>query len=210
MDVNNIVMGTNQGAATVPAGAAQTQEAAPQAAAKPAEEPAAVYTPSERANQTYRPDAARIRELMAESDRQIENFRRLVEGLLGKQADTVQQALFGRDPMTFTKAEFEMMEVDEATRLAAQRDIEEGGYYSVEATAGRILDFAVALSGGDPSKISLMRGAVEQGMKMAEESWGGRLPDISYRTFEAVMRGFDEWEAAGDAGAITLLNRAAN
>ncbi|MCL2664520.1 MAG: hypothetical protein FWE82_02810 [Defluviitaleaceae bacterium] len=206
MDVNNIIAGAGQTAGSAYAAPAQAQETA-QPAVKPEEDKAAVYTPSEKKGEAYKPDAAKIKQLMAESERQVENFRKLVEGLLGKQADKVQQALFGRDPMTFTRADFEMLEVDEATRLAAQKDIEEGGYYSVENTAARILDFAVALSGGDPSKIAVLREAVEKGLKMAENSWGGKLPEISYKTFDAVMKGFDEWEQAGSASAIKLLSK---
>ena len=170
---------------------------------------AAVYEPSAKTDAEYKPDINKIRQMMAESDRQVENFRRLVEGLFGKQSEKVQWAFGLKRPENFTKADFEMLEVDEETRLAAQKEIEEGGYYSVENTAARILDFAVALSGGDPSKISLLKDAVEKGMKMAEDSWGDKLPEISYQTFDAVMKGFDEWEAAGSASAITLLNKSA-
>jgi len=96
---------------------------------------------------------------------------------------------------------------DAETRAAAQAEIAEGGYYSVDETASRILNFAVALSGGDPNKIDLLRNAVMQGFGAAEKSWGDKLPDITQRTLEAVKNGFDEWAAAGNANAISLLNR---
>jgi hypothetical protein len=36
--------------------------------------------------------------------------------------------------------------------------------------------------------------------------WGGELPEISGKTYDEVMKGFDEWEASGDASAISVLN----
>jgi hypothetical protein len=69
------------------------------------------------------------------------------------------------------------------------------------------LDFAVAISGGDPSRIDVLRRAVERGFDAAERQWGGNLPEISERTRDAVMEGFDQWQQARNANAITLLNR---
>ena len=44
----------------------------------------------------------------------------------------------------------------------------------------------------DPEKLEKMRAAFEKGYAQAEKTWGGELPDISKRTFDAVMKGFDE------------------
>ncbi len=89
---------------------------------------------------------------------------------------------------------FSNLQVDEATRLQAQKDIADDGYWGVEQTAGRILDFAKALAGDDLDKLNEMKEAVEKGFKIAEDLWGGKLPDISGRTYDRVMQGFDEWE----------------
>ena len=62
----------------------------------------------------------------------------------------------------------------------------------VKQTSQRILDFAVALTGGDPSKIEAMRDAFKKGYEMAEKAWGGELPDICKDTYDAVFKGFDE------------------
>jgi hypothetical protein len=85
--------------------------------------------------------------------------------------------------------------------------IAEGGYFSVDETAARMLNFAVALTGGDPAQIEVMRDAVQRGFDQAERMFGGELPEISHQTHAAVMNGFDEWAAAGSASAISLLNR---
>jgi hypothetical protein len=85
--------------------------------------------------------------------------------------------------------------------------VDEGGYFSAEETAARILDFAVAITGGDPGLVDLMRDAVNAGFRQAERRFGGELPEISHQTLQAVMDGFDEWAEAGSASAISLLNR---
>ena len=83
-------------------------------------------------------------------------------------------------------------EVDEATKLQAQKDIAEDGYWGVNQTSDRIIDFAKALTGGDPSKIEDMRDAFKKGYEQAEKTWGGKLPDISKQTYDAVMEKFDK------------------
>jgi hypothetical protein len=168
---------------------------------------AAVYEASAKTDKTYKPDMNRVKELMAESERQVDAFKKLVEGLLKKQANAFQLAdgwFEGKGDMPL-KDIIASLDVDDATRAQAQKDIAEGGYYSVEETAKRILDFAVALSGGDPSKISLLKDAVMKGFKSAEKDWGGELPEISQKTLDTVMKGFDEWEEAKSSSAINLL-----
>ena len=164
---------------------------------------AAVFEPGDNDKKVYKPDAEKIKQMWSQHDQKVESFRRLVEGLLNKQAQKFDLARddWGRPVWTGS----EMIEIDDETRAAAQAEIGEGGYYSVEETAKRLLDFAVALSGGDPAKIETLKDGFEKGFKQAEEMWGGKLPQISYDTYDAVMKGFDEWKQVGDAGAISLL-----
>ena len=68
----------------------------------------------------------------------------------------------------------------------------------MEATSQRIIDFANALTGGDPSKIDAMKDAFLKGFEQAEKTWGGKLPEISQRTYDAVLEKFDQLKA--DAG----------
>ena len=93
------------------------------------------------------------------------------------------------------------LKVDAATQAQAKKDIAEDGYWGVEQTSDRIIDFATALTGGDPSKIEEMREAFKKGYKQAEKTWGGQLPDISQRTYDAVMQKFDK--LAEEAGLTT-------
>ncbi len=166
---------------------------------------AAVYEAGDTKNQPgkYPVDRKEVERLIKESENQTASFRRLLEGLLQKQAKRNAVAS-GKDAAVeyddllnkVYNGQNVMVEVDEETRLQAKKDIAEDGYYGVKKTSERILDFAKAISGGDPKKIATLRNAVEKGFKAVEDMWGGKdkLPKISYDTYDAVMKGFDEWE----------------
>jgi len=77
---------------------------------------------------------------------------------------------------------------EEATELVA-----DDGYFGIEQTSDRIVDFAIAIAGGDPSKLAAIKEGVEKGFSEALEAFGGTLPDISYNTYDAVMEKLDAW-----------------
>lgn len=55
----------------------------------------------------------------------------------------------------------------------------------------------MALSGGDSSKISTLRSAVEKGFREAGLQWGQDLPSICNDTYNEVNKRFDYWEQNG-------------
>ncbi|MBQ7677707.1 MAG: hypothetical protein IJT32_05680 [Lachnospiraceae bacterium] len=84
--------------------------------------------------------------------------------------------------------------VDAATKAQAQADIAEDGYWGVDQTSDRILDFAKALAGNDPDKAEEFLDAFKKGFKEATKTWGKDLPDISSKTYDAVVEKFDKWK----------------
>ncbi len=86
-------------------------------------------------------------------------------------------------------------------KAQAQKDIADDGYWGVEQTSDRIVDFAKALSGGDSEKADKMIAAFKKGFEQATKSWGKTLPDISQRTYDAVMKKFDAWKNGTDVSA---------
>lgn len=70
---------------------------------------------------------------------------------------------------------------------AAAAAIADGGPWSVDAVSDRLVEMAVKFADGDESKYNMMKSAIEAGFKAAEAAWGGQLPEISYKTFEATM-----------------------
>ena len=84
--------------------------------------------------------------------------------------------------------------IDEAAKKKAQEAISEDGYWGVEKTSDRILDFAKALTGDDATKADEMFKAFKKGYQQATKSWGKTLPDISKKTYDAVEKKFNEWK----------------
>lgn len=84
--------------------------------------------------------------------------------------------------------------VDAATKAQAQKDIADDGYWGVSQTSDRIVDFAKAISGGDLAKADKMIEAFQKGFKKATKSWGKTLPDISQKTYDAVMDKMNKWK----------------
>lgn len=117
-----------------------------------------------------------------ESDPEFDSLKRIVHSLLERQGMTFSQAMDGQG-----------MVVDEEARKEALDLISENGYWGVEQTSERIFQFAVNSAGGDVSRLEDIRGAIDKGFQMAMESFGGELPDISYKTHQAVMDKLDAW-----------------
>ena len=200
MSVNGITQ-TQAGAYTYASSAANAENTKTTSAKEntsTANDTGVVYEPSKEAatssvKKTYKPDTNMINKLKADADARTAQLRSLVEKMMFGQANTYGNA---NDIWSFLrKGDYT---VDPATKLQAQKDISEDGYWGVKQTSDRIVDFANALTGGDPSKIDEMREAFKKGYAMAEKKWGGSLPEISQRTYDAVLEKFDK--LAAEAG----------
>ena len=81
------------------------------------------------------------------------------------------------------------------TPEAAQELIGEKGYFGVEKTSQRIVDFALNAFGADPTKLTQIKDAIEKGFQDAAAVFGGQLPEISHQTYAAVMEKLDTFAA---------------
>lgn len=171
------------------------------------ETPAAVY---EKSDETTVPQVgnkvqtvdheAIIAKMKLDAEQQTAQLRSIVEKLILGQSksDAIAGADTGINTLTSDEDMWKFLAkgdftVDEATKAQAQADIAEDGYWGVEKTSDRILDFAKALAGNDPSKAQELLDAFKEGYKQAEEMWGGELPEISAKTYEAVEKKFNDW-----------------
>lgn len=129
-----------------------------------------------------------VARLKKDAEERTNQLKSLVQQMMGNQGTRIGQA---DDMWKFlAKGDFT---VSADVKAQAQKDIAEDGYWGVKQTSDRIIDFAKALVGDDPEKAEKMRAAFEKGFKAATKSWGSKLPDISQRTYDAVMDKFDEW-----------------
>lgn len=165
---------------------------------------AAVYEASNEkvTKKTYTQDTATIAKMKAEADEKTAQFRQLVEKLLSQQITTadIADSIWQK----FANGEFE---VDQATIDQAKEDVSEDGYWGVEQTSQRIFDFAKALSGGDPDKMDDMLDAFKEGFDQATAAWGKELPEISSKTYDAVMKKFEDYKNGDseEAGTVKAL-----
>ena len=169
---------------------------------------AAVYEASNEkvTKKTYTQDTATIAKMKAEADEKTAQFRELVEKLLSQQITTadIADSIWQK----FANGEFE---VDQATIDQAKEDVSEDGYWGVEQTSERIFEFAKALSGGDPDKMDDMLDAFKEGFDQATAAWGKELPEISSKTYDAVMKKFEDYKkgeteaADAEAGTVKAL-----
>ena len=153
-----------------------------------------VYEPSSSATTgsvSKKPDANLVAKLKADSDARISQMKSLVEQMISKQGQTL-----GKTDSIWSFIASGNFTVDAATKAQAQKDIADDGYWGVEQTSSRIVDFATALAGSDPKQLEKMRDAFKKGFDNATSTWGKSLPDISQRTYQAVMDKFDKLVAA--------------
>jgi hypothetical protein len=153
---------------------------------------AAVYEKSEpkpeTSNKTYTRDQVTVDRLKADADRRTQSLRELVQKLLVKQGETYTDSTDIYQLLREGK-----VQVDDETRAQAQKDIAADGYWGVEQTSGRLVEFAKALAGSDPSKANTMIDAVKKGLEQAQKAWGGDLPEICQKTIDTTIKRLEEW-----------------
>ncbi len=150
----------------------------------------ASYEKSKTTEKTYTKDKDLIARLQADAAAQTEKLRSLVEKLMLKQAET-----YDNSNGIWRYLATGNFTVDEATKLTAQADIAENGYWGVNNTSDRIVDFAKALAANNPEKADELKEAFKKGYAKAEATWGGQLPEISRQTYAAVLDKLDAWSA---------------
>ncbi len=162
----------------------------------------AVYESGEKekpASVTYKVDMDKIRAMKEESEqRMIELFRQTTSKSVEGQIGGARRLLINLKTSTTTETTLEIEYTDEDVKQA-QADIAPGGYWSPEATSDRLIEFAKALSGGDPEKVGILRDSFDKAFKEIEEMFGGQLPDISYSTYDMTMDKFDAWASGKES-----------
>lgn len=181
---------------------------------KQTDDTAAVYEKSDKSNSSkklYTRDTDTVGRMIADAERRSQALRDLVEKMLLKQGHTVTEATD-----IYALLREGKVDVDPETRAQAQKDISADGYWGVEQTSERLVSFAKALTGGDPSKANEMIAAVKRGFEQATKAWGGDLPGICKNTLEAAISKLEAWrdsamaeESMADTAESAFNNQAA-
>jgi len=198
MNVNGVTGYSQLEAYSKYASSAKSTESESETTAKE-NEVAAVYEKSQDSSATetavkkYTPNTELVNMMKADQ-----------EALTNQLLSYVQKSLMGQgNALASTDSVWQYLAsgnftVDEAAKEEAKKSLEEGGYWSVEKTSDRIVEFAKALTGGDPSQVEKMRDAIEEGFKQATKTWGKDLPDITNDTYKAIQDKLDQWAAGAD------------
>lgn len=141
--------------------------------------------------------AALVDSLKAEQHSRQQQLVDIVQKMFNEQATAVKNS--GSIWEFLASGDYE---VDEATKLQAQKDIAEDGYYGIKQTSERLFTFASALAGDDVEKMKEMQAAMEKGFKQATKAWGKELPDICKNTLEAANKLFDDYYASKEGGNV--------
>lgn len=128
-------------------------------------------------------------------EQRMQRLTDMVTELLGEQAKA--------KGLKFVGVKIEGLEQSDEPYVPTQEDIdeakasiEEGGFWSVDKVAGRIMEMAELLAGGDASKLDTLKQAVIDGFGGAASALGksclDEMPDITRQTYDEVMNRFDE------------------
>ena len=120
-------------------------------------------------------------------DSDFGSLRELLAGLLEEQGITTRIATED------TAIDFRDLTPEKARELIA-----EDGYWGVEQTSDRIVQFALSLSGNDPDRLEELKASIDEGFRLASEALGGNLPDISMKTYDAVLEKLNAWAEGSD------------
>jgi len=75
----------------------------------------------------------------------------------------------------------------ELTQQEAEDLVSEDGFFGIKKTSQRVVDFAITLAGDNLDNLAKVRQGVVKGFEEAEKMFGGKLPEISYKTQERTL-----------------------
>lgn len=184
-------------------------------AEKPAEKPvdknenvsdkndqAAVYEPTSAKEVTetakknsHTQNMAIVNQLKADLEKRQQQLQDIVSKMLNQQGNAWQTSQIGNGGIDIYKIlQSDDLTADADTIAQAKADVAEDGYWGVNQTSDRFLSFAKALSGGDESKADMLMDAFKKGYEQASEIWGGELPELCQKTYDATIEKFEAWK----------------
>jgi len=92
-----------------------------------------------------------------------------------------------KDSLFYKNTRISELSVDEASAL-----IKDDGYFGIDKTSKRIIDFVIKGAGEDIDRLKAGREGVLKGFNEAKKAWGGELPDLCCKTIENTIKALDE------------------
>jgi len=123
-------------------------------------------------------------------DSDFKSLREMLAGIFEEQGIMIQIG-----------SEDNSIDFSDITPEKARELISGEGYLGVEQTSDRIVQFAISISGNNPDKLEEIKASIDEGFRMASKALGGSLPDISMKTYDAVMDKLNAWVEGSDKSA---------
>ena len=154
-----------------------------------------------------------IEKLRADAEARLERLRELVEKILTRQYRKLHGISDDANNDFFRKftSDQELVdaikgirdgkyEVTEEESAEAAEQISENGYWGVEQTSNRLVEFAIALSGNDTQFADRLIDAVKEGYKQVSDMFGGddSMPDVCKNTLSRTLEKLDAWKNGKD------------
>ena len=141
-------------------------------------------------------DPGKLDQLWRDTDHAMDAVRKLISSAIGAN-DATGQGFWARRAGN--------IKLNDADRAQAQQLVSEDGFFGVKQTTDRLIGFAKAMvgEGASDAQIEKMRAAVQKGFDEVARMFGGfdKLPDVTKKTHEAIMKAFDDWKGGGEAAA---------
>ncbi len=137
-------------------------------------------------------------QVQAMKDMQKQSMQNMVKQVLGQQIQAATglnlYEAFGTEDIDSILAELPEIATNPED---AKKAISEDGAWGVNAVSTRLMDMALALSGGDSEKAELLREAVQKGFDEVRGMFGSELPTVCEDTYDETMKRFDYWAENG-------------
>lgn len=125
--------------------------------------------------------------MLDNSNQQVQQFTEMLSNILKQQGLSWNKVVSGEQHLS----------ADPKTIAAAKQAVSDDGDFGIKKTAERILTFAKAAIQANPDQADTIKAAVQSGFDQAAQYFGGKLPDISNKTHDAIMNTLDSWSKNG-------------
>lgn len=117
----------------------------------------------------------------------FEDGTSVIDFLSGKEFDEEGNDIFSLSDLGYSGKPITELTQDEAEAL-----VSEDGFFGVDKTAQRSIDFVFSFAGDDIELLKEGRKGMVEGFNQAEKLWGEKLPDIAYETQEKILETIDK------------------
>lgn len=122
------------------------------------------------------------------------NTQKLLDGLINGNSDIMNFFNGGKTQEGFSLSSigYEGKPISQLNPEEAKDLVSENGFFGIEKTSQRVAGFAISISGNNIDSLKEARKGIVEGFEEANKLFGGKLPEISYKTQEKTLELIDK------------------